>query len=123
MAIVATWQRVAMATGDDSGLVTSAMIAAGISQLPPMDKGLDELSELLTNVYRCCPQILQLCHLALLVHGVDCRNIATSLAPRPVAFLEDITSVTGVGGECLIRRCSVSAVFSFQLVKLVRVVN
>jgi hypothetical protein len=28
------------------------MIAAGISQLPPMDMDLSEISELLTNVYR-----------------------------------------------------------------------
>ena len=46
--------KVAMAAGADSEpeTVTSAMIAAGISQLPPMDMALDELTELLTNVYR-----------------------------------------------------------------------
>jgi hypothetical protein len=48
--LVALWQ--AMAQAGDSEPVTSTMIAAGISQLPPMDMDLSEISELLTNVYR-----------------------------------------------------------------------
>jgi hypothetical protein len=51
---MATSGNVAMATGGDSDPepVTSTMIAAGISQLPPMDMDLNEISELLRNVYR-----------------------------------------------------------------------
>jgi hypothetical protein len=49
---VATDGNVAMATSDDSEPVTRAMIAAGLSQLPPMDETFAHLVETVEAVYR-----------------------------------------------------------------------
>jgi hypothetical protein len=54
---VATSGKVAMAAGDDSEPVTPAMIAVGLSQLPPMDETFAHLVETVEAVYRAMRKV------------------------------------------------------------------
>jgi hypothetical protein len=56
MAMVATSGNVAMAAGNDSE-PTPAMIAAGLSQLPPMDETFAHLVETVEAVYRAMRKV------------------------------------------------------------------